>query len=304
MEMQSEMVRAAVLVGAVYAAFLPVFLFQSVMSGRGVDWARMGSVCGIVVIFLAAFAMPPLALTLLVAVLIFFGVREIWHAARVKNAEFVHPVFYRFAILASLASPFLMQYCPSWVHVFSVLVLIGLFSIPVFLRNVHLALDRIARSLACFIFSIMLSHLILLRSLPEGLAICVTVVFLTNLADTAGYSFGKLLKGRRKMIEVVSPGKTMVGCIASIPATLLLSLLFRWQLFPSIPVWYMLTMALVLNIGAQLGDLIFSAFKRDAGIKDYGRLIPGHGGVLDRFDSLVVTAPLVYCFMIVLPPPI
>lgn len=302
MEYQTAIMRSIMLIGSIYAVFLPFFLLQGFFSGRGVDWARMFSVAGVVALFLGVFAMPSFVLALLTMVLIFFGVREIWHAIQLRNAEFFDPVYFVFSVFVSVFIPILFQMRPSWFPAFAVIVFILLFSLPVFLRDVHLAFERIACCMACIVLSVMLSHLVLLRSLPEGLSLCVTVVFLTNLADTAAYFFGKLLKGRRKMIEAISPGKTLVGCIASIPATLLLSLLFRWQLFPSVPLWYVLLLALILNIGTQLGDLIFSAFKRYAGVKDFGRLIPGHGGVLDRFDSLVVTAPLVYCFMVILPP--
>lgn len=304
MELHPLMIRAAALVGAIYGAFLVIFFLGFVVGRRGPDWARIFSISFIVIILIAVLALPPLALTIFVAVLAFLGVREIWYASGFKNVAYVHPVFYAFTAIVSVLIPFLLQFRPSWFHPFAILVLAGLFSIPVFLRDVHLAFDRIARSMACIILSILFSHLVLLRALPAGLALCVTVIFLTNLADTSGYFFGKLLRGRRKMIEAVSPGKTLAGCLSSIPATLLLSLLFRWQLFPSVPVWYVLLMALVINAGAQIGDLIFSVFKRDVGIKDYSQLIPGHGGILDRFDSLVATAPLVYCFVTILPWPV
>lgn len=304
MELQPIIVRAAFLIIAIYATFLVGAVVPAAIGQMKPDWSRILSVIMIIILLLVALALPPIALTSLVALLILLGVREIWHAAEVKNAVSVPLIYYSFSTIVSVSIPYLMKFRPAWFHIFAVLGLTCLLSLPVILKESHRALDRIAWSLACILLSIFLSHLVLLRSHPQGLILCILVIFLTNISDMSGYFFGKLLRGRRKLIAAISPGKTIIGSLCSIPATLLLSLLFRWQLFPSAPIWYVLLIALVINIGAQLGDLIFSAFKRDIGIKDYSQLIPGHGGILDRFDSLVTTAPLIYCFVVLLPWPV
>ena len=134
-------------------------------------------------------------------------------------------------------------------------------------------------------------YLYLLRCLPQGRNWLLLALVVTWAFDTAAYFAGRYL-GKRRLTPGLSPGKTVEGFAAGLLASALVATLFaRW-----LPVGPVLLFGLgaLAGIAAQVGDLVFSAVKRAAGHKDAGRIIPGHGGVLDRFDSMLLTAPLIY----------
>jgi phosphatidate cytidylyltransferase len=142
------------------------------------------------------------------------------------------------------------------------------------------------------------AHFILLRATPRGFDLTLVAFLLTWAFDTAAY-FGGLRWGRHKLAAAVSPGKTWEGACFGSAAALAVALLplGTWPLRLGERV---LAAVLVIVFG-QLGDLFESAIKRHAGVKDSGRLLPGHGGVLDRFDSLMLTVPAVYYLAQLLP---
>ena len=117
------------------------------------------------------------------------------------------------------------------------------------------------------------------------------VLLTTSSVDTGAYFVGRTF-GKRKLIPKVSPGKTVEGAIGGFFTAIVVG--FALGLLMNLP-WQFLTVSTpAIGILAQLGDLSKSAIKREIGIKDFGDLIPGHGGVLDRFDSLIFTAPATY----------
>ncbi len=124
---------------------------------------------------------------------------------------------------------------------------------------------------------------------PEGLRWVLAALFLVWTADTGAYFAGRWL-GRRKLAPLVSPGKTWEGAAGGL---LLVGLLAAWAApllaMPRLP---FAALCLVVGCFSIVGDLIESLFKRHAGLKDSGRLLPGHGGMLDRIDSLLAAAPL------------
>ena len=112
--------------------------------------------------------------------------------------------------------------------------------------------------------------------------------------DTAAYAIGKLF-GRHKLCPAISPGKTVEGAVAALlAATLLAACLGRWF---GLSVPYGVVLGVIIGVGGQLGDLSKSILKRQAGVKDSGAILPGHGGILDRFDSLLFSAPLAFYYL-------
>jgi phosphatidate cytidylyltransferase len=133
-----------------------------------------------------------------------------------------------------------------------------------------------------------LAHAVLLRDIDEHGALAVYTVLLAVWAGDAAAYFGGLLLGRHKLAPTVSPGKTWEGLIAGTLATIAVTFIALYeQSFLSIP--ESLALGAVIAIVAPLGDLFESALKRDAEVKDSGRLLGGHGGVLDRIDALLFT---------------
>lgn len=158
-----------------------------------------------------------------------------------------------------------------------------------------------------------LSFAVFLRHLPDaggagggdlplqGTALLAFPLAVTWVGDSAAYLLGRRY-GRRKLIPSVSPGKTVEGGVASLVASILTGGGLGWfllQLHPEPLLSALLGggVGLALAVGAQVGDLAESVMKREAGVKDSGSLLPGHGGAMDRFDALVFNLPLTYALV-------
>ncbi len=141
----------------------------------------------------------------------------------------------------------------------------------------------------------LLGYAFWLRDLEHGVSWILLLVFVTWLGETAAYLVGSTL-GRHKLAPVVSPRKTVEGAVAQLAVSPLTALAAQAWFFPELPVHSALVAGLILGLAGQAGDLIESAIKRSVGTKDTGHLIPGHGGVLDRIDSLLVNTPVLFYY--------
>jgi phosphatidate cytidylyltransferase len=137
----------------------------------------------------------------------------------------------------------------------------------------------------------------LLRLLPGGAAILILTFLMTWANDTGAYFCGRIF-GRRHPWPSLSPGKTWAGAIGGLLVTLVVAEVLGPLILPALNSWLLAGLAILSAIAAQAGDLIESGFKRQAGVKDSGWLLPGHGGILDRFDSLLLVAPVVYYYLV------
>jgi len=142
---------------------------------------------------------------------------------------------------------------------------------------------------------LLISHLILIRALPAGDLWIFYVLVVAFAGDVAGYYVGRSL-GKGKLLVEVSPGKTVEGTIGLIMGSTIGSIVFIKYFFPSLPLGHAAMLGLIGGVIGQLGDLTESALKREAGIKDSGALLPGHGGILDRLDCLLFIAPFVFYY--------
>ena len=139
-----------------------------------------------------------------------------------------------------------------------------------------------------------LNALVLLREGDAGVSWLIVAFFATFATDTGSYAVGKLV-GRHRMAPRLSPGKTWEGAAGGVAAGVGATVGLVAVLSPiETAAWAAALLGLGIALAAQAGDLVESAIKRRAGAKDSGRLIPGHGGLLDRLDSLVPVFPLVY----------
>lgn len=159
-----------------------------------------------------------------------------------------------------------------------------------------------------FIFvyaGVLLSYVYRIRSLESGIYL-VWIIFIASwICDTCAYFSGVFL-GKHKAFPVLSPKKTWEGCIGGVIGSVLVALLFSVILSEQlentfgVPQMALPVIVFVCSIISMFGDLAASAIKRDYQIKDYGNLIPGHGGIMDRFDSVIFVAPVVYYMILLL----
>ena len=148
-----------------------------------------------------------------------------------------------------------------------------------------------------------LSHLILLRLLPAGPWYMLFLCAVVWVGDTAAMYVGKSL-GQHKLAPVISPGKTWEGSVGGVIGGVCTAVVSAAYWLPHLVLWQSVVLGLCISLAAQLSDLGESMLKRYAGVKDSGGLIPGHGGILDRIDSLLFAAPtLVYALYVLLPVP-
>ena len=134
-----------------------------------------------------------------------------------------------------------------------------------------------------------------------GTALVFLPIFLTWSTDVGAYAFGRLF-GRKKLIPAVSPGKTVEGAVGGLGLTIVICLLYvRFILMPyaqlGLTIQGAVLFAIVVSVAAQIGDLAESLVKREAGVKDSSGILPGHGGILDRFDSLLFVMPIAFLLL-------
>jgi len=155
------------------------------------------------------------------------------------------------------------------------------------------SLSEASFNLLAVLYSVvLLSHLYLLRQLPNGLEWTFLTIFMVWATDTGAYLIGRQF-GSHLLAPQVSPKKTVEGSLGGLLFSIVVAFVF-WRMVGGASWITYIFMAVIIGISAQIGDLFESALKRSAGVKDSGKLIPGHGGILDRFDSLIFALPLVY----------
>jgi phosphatidate cytidylyltransferase len=144
--------------------------------------------------------------------------------------------------------------------------------------------------LACVLLGWMWGQLGLLADSPQPYGYLCYVIFATETTDVAAFTFGKMF-GRHPLRSEISPGKTWEGALGGLVVALALPWLLRFS-FPFFGTAQLILTGLIVGIGSSLGDLSLSVIKRELGAKDWGAALPGHGGVLDRIDSLIFVVPL------------
>jgi phosphatidate cytidylyltransferase len=129
---------------------------------------------------------------------------------------------------------------------------------------------------------------------PGWVILCLTFAW---LADTGGYFFGRFL-GKTKLYPAVSPKKTRAGFVGALVGAAVGALAARFWFLPEVVLVEIIPLAVLAGALGQFGDLIESLLKRSTGVKDSGSVVPGHGGILDRIDALLIVAPVVYLYVI------
>ena len=163
--------------------------------------------------------------------------------------------------------------------------------IPILRNRARGELQKMSLSIVGFVYiGWMFGHLGFLANARNAYGFICYIIFATELSDVAAFTFGRLF-GRHPLRSEISPKKTWEGALGAIVVSLILPWLLRFS-FPFFGPWQLILTGLIVGVGGQLGDLSISVIKRDIGTKDMGSAIPGHGGILDRIDSLIYVAPL------------
>ncbi len=213
---------------------------------------------------------------------------EFYKAFKAKNIQPINILGFMFAVYLAIKNIFNLAEEYTYIAVF-ILFLIG---IAYLLANESSIIDFAVTFIGIFYVTIFLDYIVLTINNYELGNVYVWLIFIISFAtDTFAYFSGYLF-GRHKLIPSISPKKTIEGSIGGILGSTICCIAFGY-LF-KFDMVHMILIGSLGSIVAQFGDLFASAIKRYVGIKDYGKLIPGHGGILDRFDSVILVAPFVY----------
>ena len=221
------------------------------------------------------------------------GVREFYHGfenLNIKPSYLVASISILGLYAINLFAPAEYHYYMLWFLAVVIMSLLYLFNI----ENRELA-DAMATLTGIFYVIFLSFHVTLVEQTGEY-GILVWLIFLTAFGtDIMAYFTGYAI-GRHKLCPKISPKKTIEGSIGGILGSVLLCGLFGWFVIPRLLI-HCVVIGVLGGVASQFGDLTASIFKRKMGIKDYGNLIPGHGGILDRFDSVLFTAPMIYYYI-------
>jgi phosphatidate cytidylyltransferase len=186
-----------------------------------------------------------------------------------------------------------------WTHAVEVILIsslgAGVLSIILFTSDQAIT-EGIARQVQGLIYiPLALSTLILLRTEPNGVRWVFFLLFVVFPGDVGGFYAGRLF-GKHKLSPVISPGKTVEGAMGNLVVSIVVGFSFMLIFLPELPVLGCLLLFVLISLFGQSGDLFESELKRVRNVKDSGRLLPGHGGLLDRIDALLFAAPVAYLY--------
>ena len=180
----------------------------------------------------------------------------------------------------------------SLVAAFLLFFLLFLFRI----RNIADAAREVSYAALAFAYiPLLLMHLVMLRQTTYGVQWLVVLMLIVMSNDSLAYYSGRAL-GKHRLYKLVSPNKSVEGALGGVSGSILGTLLARLTFFPQLTLTDVLLTAVFIGILGQTGDLFESLLKRSFGVKDSGTIFPGHGGVLDRLDSIIFAAPATYYY--------
>uniref|UniRef100_UPI004055CCD5 phosphatidate cytidylyltransferase n=1 Tax=Acetatifactor sp. TaxID=1872090 RepID=UPI004055CCD5 len=269
-------------------------------------WTRFAS--GIVLVIVALLTMSlggiPLAVTLFIISCVAY--RELTKALLCSSADKklnVLEIVGMLGIAAYYASVYFSD-----AEVLLLMCIVTVFMAEMFLYVItfpkYKATQVVAAVFAFLYAPVMLSFVYLTRMCPQGIYMVWMILISSWGCDTCAYCVGKLI-GKKRIFPVLSPKKSLEGCIGGVVGAALIGGLYAHffveSAFPNQEVtWIIAFICAVGAVMSMVGDLAASAIKRNHDIKDYGKLIPGHGGIMDRFDSMIVTAPMIYFLTILM----
>ncbi len=166
------------------------------------------------------------------------------------------------------------------------------------IRNIADAAREVSYATLAFLYiPFLLMHLVMLRQTPYGVQWLLVIMLIVMTNDSAAYYFGSAF-GKTRLYLLVSPKKSVEGSLGGLAGSICGTLLAKFTFFPQLTFVDAFAMALVIGALGQIGDLFESLLKRSFGVKDSGTIFPGHGGVLDRLDSILFAAPATFYYTI------
>jgi len=277
------------------------------------------------VFFVILFILPPIVLAIVVSIISGIAAYELLHATKISVNKSVLIYTIISASLVPLAVNLASVPSPAHVNLYAAMLLITLLLSIFFIfisllaieavltmknakaieKGTQLKFRQIPIALAAgILIPYMLSSVVSLKSMQYGHLLVLLPVVATILTDSGAYFTGITI-GKKKAFPTISPNKTVEGYIGGTIAGIIAMMIYGVILLYTTSLTVIFPILILYGIlGAvmtELGDLVFSFIKRKCGIKDYGKLIPGHGGALDRFDSLIFCGPTMYLLVIFLP---
>ena len=254
------------------------------------------------ILFLVVLAAPKIVAALVLGVLLAIASYELLY----RTGLVVHPRMVMYS--AAMAFAISMWSYMDAIHAYFILMVIGFFMLlfaEMMMDHVKVHFEMVGM---CFVAGVILPYLLssLVRILMMSIGRYVILIpFIVAFLSDAGAYFVGLKFGRHKLAPVVSPNKTIEGLLGGLASAILGMLLYTfildWPLKLDVHYGLALLYGLAGSLIGTFGDLCFSIIKRQSGIKDYGNLIPGHGGALDRLDSLALVAPFVEAMLLIAP---
>ncbi len=237
-----------------------------------------------------------------VNLLIFLGLCEFSFILRHRDIYISQIVLVLFGLAIGISAYFFGE------KFFLMILLLGVF-IPGLIQLIRNKVDYSIENLSSFLFgliyvAVFFSFMILIRELPKNIGLdyqlgglWVIFLFLSLwLSDTLAYFVGAPL-GKHKILPLISPKKSWEGSAGGIAGAVVSAFLAKGIFLKDIQLIHLLILSILVSVSGQVGDFVESSFKRSANLKDSSNIIPGHGGILDRFDSLLFSAPLVYFYL-------
>ena len=274
-------------------------------------WTRLASGIVLLIIAIGTMSYGGWALAAILCGVSLVGFRELTKALGCagggKGSGAAAPGGLEWVGMAGILAYYLLLYLSAG-DTFLLMCIVGTFLAEMFVYVLAFPRYNAGQTMAAvfsFLYApVLLSFVYQTRMAPQGIYMVWMILISSWGCDTCAYAVGKLI-GRKKIFPVLSPKKSLEGCIGGVLGTALIGWLYGYffveKAFPDRRVAW--AIAAICGAGAvmsMVGDLAASAIKRNHDIKDYGKLIPGHGGIMDRFDSMIVTAPMTYFLTILL----
>ena len=251
---------------------------------------RILSACVFVPVILAAVFFGSWVFTALVLAIVVIGGYEYGKMVEVNDCHFLPWLYYPSGVILVV----LAQLFPENPGILLAALFLSFAAYMVFFILGKYPLKEIAVNFVAVVYlPVTMCTAVLLRSsIEDGMWFLYLLLIIQWFTDSGAYLLGSAF-GRHKLMPKVSPKKSVEGAVGGIIVAVIGALLLN-AFTGLLPIGLMIAAAIIVSIGGQIGDLCESAVKRWAGVKDSGKLIPGHGGILDRFDSMLFASPLLY----------